>query len=363
MDQIKVEKIEVENLLLDSMNPRLASSDSGPTPTPISLTRTLYSEMSLQEIADSIAQNGYFEHEYLYVIPAELEKQGPKGKFVVVEGNRRLATVKILLDDKLRTLLKATDLPRLSTKQKAALKELPVIKCIDRKSLWQFLGNRHINGVKPWDAFGKAKYIAYVHENLKVPLDDVAVKIGDRHNTVKRFYRGYCVLRQAEKFGFDKDDRVRNRFYFSHLYTALDYPEFQKYIGINDALLNQGSLVPKSKKKQLLELMGWLYGSRKEDLDPVVKQQNPHLNQLREVVAKPAAVSALHARRSLSAAHLIALGDEKRFEDSLFSAAEDLKTASGVMKTGFNKKRTSVVETIDEIASIAADMHERAHAR
>jgi hypothetical protein len=119
--------------------------------------------------------------------------------------------------------------------------------------------------------------------------------------------------------------------------------------------------VPKNKKKQLLDLMDWLYGNKQKDLDPVVKKQNPDLNQLREVVAKPAAVSALHTRRSLSAAHLIALGDEKRFEDALFSAAEDLKTASGVMSTGFNRKRKTVIETIDQIASIAGDMKKRAH--
>ena len=86
--------VPVKKLVLDSLNPRLSERDT--TGGQDEIIRTLWREMAVDEIAWSIANNGYFEHEPL--IAEKLED----GKFLVIEGNRRLAAVRLLLDDKLR---------------------------------------------------------------------------------------------------------------------------------------------------------------------------------------------------------------------------------------------------------------------
>lgn len=331
----KAGRIEVEKLLLDPENPRLASGNGADSQE--DLLRVLWTEMSVDEIAFSIAANGFFTEEPLLVIPKDPQERSEKKKYyVVVEGNRRLAAVLLLRNRELRQKIKATDLPEINDQRRSSLDQVPVSIYPDRKSLWTYCGFRHINGTKPWDAFSKAKYVVSVHEAYHIPLREIADKIGDRHATVVRLYRGYKILQQAEeKAGFNIEDRVRNRFYFSHLYTAADQLEFQKFLGIT----SEGSLkpnpVPKSRLAELSELMTWLYGRKSAKTDPVVRTQNPDLNTLREVICKPSSLSALRSGYSLDRSFEIAIGDKRRFRDALTTAKEELQQANGTVVTGY----------------------------
>ena len=68
--------------------------------------------------------------------------------------------------------------------------------------MWDFIGYKHVKGPQEWDSIAKAEYIARIHEEYKIPLDQIAKAIGDRNATVERLYRGLKVLRQAEEAGF-----------------------------------------------------------------------------------------------------------------------------------------------------------------
>lgn len=345
----------VDQLLLDVENPRLASGAGGETQE--DLLRVLWTEMAVDEVAFSIAANGFFREEPLLVIPADNVKGG-KGKYIVVEGNRRLAAVLLLRDAKLREKLKVTGLPAIDSKRRTDLDAIPVFRYPDRERLWTFCGFRHINGAKPWDAFSKAQYVATVHEQYHVSLDDIAKKIGDRHATVRRLYRGYKVLEQAEeRAGFSKEDRVRNRFYFSHLYTAVDQTEFQKFLGIDAEKSLKPNPVPQSKLPELKELMTFLYGQRSTGKEPLVRTQAPDLNILREVISKPAALSAIRSGLSLERAYDIGTGDKRRFRDSLTRAKEELQQAKGTVTKGYSGEE-DLYETITDIELYASKIKE-----
>lgn len=345
----------IDQLLLDAENPRLASGAGGETPE--DLLRVLWTEMAVDEVAFSIAANGFFREEPLLVIPADGVKGG-KGKYIVVEGNRRLAAVLLLRDAKLREKLKVTGLPSIDSKRRADLNTIPVFRYPDRESLWTFCGFRHINGAKPWDAFSKAQYVATVHEQYNQSLDEIARKIGDRHTTVKRLYRGYKVLEQAERrAGFSREDLFRNRFYFSHLYTAVDQTEFQKFLGIDAEKSLKPNPVPQSKLPELKELMIFLYGQRSTGKEPLVRTQNPDLNILREVIGKPAALSAIRSGLSLERAYEIGTGDKRRFRDSLTRAKEELQQAKGTVTKGYSGEE-DLYETISDIELYASKIKE-----
>ena len=164
--------VPVNHLVLDRENPRLASEDTDVTKT--ELIRILWTEMAVDELALSIAANGYFPEEPLFVIPEKSGKADPeKDRFIVIEGNRRLAAVLLLRDPKLRAEIRA-DLPLLDAGAREQLETLPVSIYDNRKELWQYLGFRHINGPKEWDAFSKAQYVAKVHEQYHIPLSEIA---------------------------------------------------------------------------------------------------------------------------------------------------------------------------------------------
>ncbi len=353
--QGRPEAIDVDDLELDPENPRLASKPGQQALSQEQIIKTLWSDMAVDEIAFSIAKNGFYQHEPLLVVP---EKKGGGAPYVVIEGNRRLAAVRLLRDKHLRAKVKATELPAISADERKKLDSLPVLIFPEKKGLWAYLGFRHVNGTKPWDALSKAEFVAEVHEKYRVPLTTIADRIGDRHTTVLRLYRGYTVLKQAERdTGFSRTDLWRNRFYFSHLYTALDQPEFQKFLGIKATGELDKDPVPKKKRDQLRELMTWLYGKKSEALEPVVRTQNPDLNNLRTVIANAQSLSLLRQGYPLEHAFEFSQGDESRFRDAVVRAKDALQKAKGTVTTGYVGQR-DLLSAMEAIVTTATSLLE-----
>lgn len=324
----EVKLIPVEQLRLDDENPRLAPLVEGSRPTQEELVQFLWDEMAVSELVLSIAANGYFPEEPLFVIPDK-----KKDSYIVLEGNRRLAAVKILLDDSLRKKLKANSMPQLTPQQKQDLSKLPVYVYGDRKSLWTFLSFRHINSPQEWDPYSKAMYIVKVHDEYRIDLDEIASRIGDQHETVIRLYRGYKVLNQAQEEGiYDIKERYGKKIFFSHWYTALANSKFQDFLGIKVSDFSKSKPVKKAKFGELEELLTWIFGRRSlgKSVEPIIKSQNPDLNRLREVISNPQSLSALRAGSNLDRSFEISEGDNQRFMEAITVAKEQLVMANGL---------------------------------
>jgi len=120
--------------LPDAENPRL--NLTGGATSQDEIVQTLWDEMVVDEVALSIAANGYFKEEPLFVIPrTPLEKDPGRQKCAVVEGNRRLAAVRLLREPGLRRAVKATDLPHISARACRALDRLPVSVPLTRENI------------------------------------------------------------------------------------------------------------------------------------------------------------------------------------------------------------------------------------
>ena len=346
--------VDTDRLLLDKENPRLASKEAGDSQ--FELAKILWSEMAVDELVLSISANGFFSEEPLFVIPEHNNASSDGDKFVVIEGNRRLAAVQILKNDEWRKRLNIKEVPELSEAVLQSLERLPVSIYERREDLWAYLGFRHINSPMPWDAFSKSKYVALVHDEYGIPLGEIAKRIGDRHSTVERFYRGYKVLREAEaKTDFHTEDRVKGRFYFSHLYTALDYSQFQDFLGINALHFDEENPVDDAHLANLEQMMVWLYGKKSARIQPIVQRQNPDLNLLREVIGTPDSLDALRSGYSLEKAHYISIGDDRRFREALVSAKEELLQANATVITGYDGSQNSY-EVIEDISNIVKSL-------
>jgi ParB-like nuclease domain len=349
--------IDEQELRFDVRNPRVADDD--PDASQEALLATLWRDFAVDELALSIAANGFFDHEPLFAA-----QEG--GQLVVVEGNRRLAAVRLLRHADVRASVGATDLPRTSKAAAAALERLPVI-VETRERLWQYVGFKHVNGPQVWRSHSKAQYIAWVHNDLGVSLEEIAKQIGDRHRTVRRLYRALMVLDQAADADvFHVEDRARKQFAFSHLYTGLDYKGFEKYLGLSPERSYRPAPVPKSKFKELGQLLVWLYGSKSLGEEPVIRSQNPDLRVLDSILLTRNGVAALERGLGLSVSHDISRGDDAIFREALLGARQSLQEARGKLLTGYNGERDlkGVAEDIVELAdSIDAEMSERAQRR
>ncbi len=341
----KATEVAVIELYLDAKNPRLAGDDLHFNDQD-EIVRILWKERAVNELVDSIAASGYWKHEELFAA-----KEG--GKLVIIEGNRRLAAVKLLTDDALRNRLKLTGLPTLSIAERKKLETLPVIEC-KREDVWQFIGFKHVNGPQDWDSIAKAEYIARVHRDFDIPLDQIARTIGDRHDTVRRLYRGLMVLNQAKATGkFDVEDRYNTRFAYSHLWTGLGYDNIQKFLGLSAEKGFEPNPVPKSNLENLRELCFWLYGSKKEHAEPVIRSQNPDLRKLDEALGNKNGVAALRSGLPLETALRASQGDERLLREALVVAEQKLKEARGLVLTGFAGKDSELLNKAKAISTIA----------
>ncbi len=339
---------EVKDLHFDPKNPRLAEYGIGKaTPEP-EILKILWETMDVRELVQSIAASGFFPQEALILAKEE-------GKLIVIEGNRRLAAVKVLLSEKFAKE-NNWDVPAISAASREALKKIPAILS-DRKNSWRYLGFKHVNGPAKWSSYAKAAYIADVHRLYKVSLVDIASQIGDGHNTVQRLYRGLMVLEQAEKAKvYDREDRFRQRLAFSHLYTGLDYDGISSFLSLSPKEKETTTPVPKNKLKELGELCVWLYGSKKEKKPPVIESQNPDLRQLNAVVANREAIAALRAGTELSKAFEISRPPAAVFEEALLAAKRELTTARANLSTGYDNSE-DLHRIAGTVATIADDIY------
>ena len=348
-------EMSVTDLAFDLQNPRLAESTLSEKSIDSDVIAILWDTMDVRELVLSIAASGFFRHEPLIVA-----REG--GKNVVIEGNRRLAAVKVLLNP---TLIEAPGppIPSINIDAKESLRSLPVIFGT-REGAWQYIGFKHVNGPAKWSSYAKAVYIAKVHREYGVALQDIASQIGDTHKTAQRLYRGIEVIEQAEQMGaFDRDESTRRHFAFSHLYTGLQLTGIREFIGLPPESDEDVELVPQDRKEELRELCVWLYGSKKDGAPAVIRSQNPDLRRLNAVVANPEAVAALRVNGNLSAAFEISRPASNVFKESLYNAKRELEKAHGLQSTGYDGSAAllSVAGDVAELAYDLFDVMQRKH--
>ena len=226
-------KIGPDQLRFDRKNPRYSAEDGQPYSNDRQIVRYLDQTADLGELLQSISTSGYLDVEPLIVA-------GEDGDLIVLEGNRRLAALRLLSDPEFADECGVV-VPAIDEKLKPTLKEVTVYRVEDRNAARDFIGFKHINGAHRWDSVAKARYATswYKEEKAKgaagLTLQDIARRMGDRHSTLQRMVSGMLALDQARSEQlFEPADRWGDRpFAFSHFYTALQRPGYRRFLGLS----------------------------------------------------------------------------------------------------------------------------------
>ncbi len=361
--------IAVENLHLDPLNPRLPEDIQGKSEDEINYA--LYRFFGIDELAYSMAENGYFDEEPLVAIPNNLPKefnaldsnelignedyeifiQNPKTQFTVVEGNRRLSTIKLLLSDELKVKFKIRSLPEVSEEVIMDLSILPVIIYPNRTEVLPYLGVRHISGIKKWEPYAKARYVAKMVEQ-GFTIDDIQKQVGDRSNSAKKTYLCYQLIELA-KYEFDLNTEKAENF-FSYLLLASGQGSIKDYLGIEKRLqdIDLTNPIPNDKLQNLKNIFSWLFGEGKEKL-PVIKESRDITEKLSPVLRNATATEYLLTTRDLSEAYERSDGEQDLLKKYLMKANSLLEKSLGFINRYKSEDVSNEVQRIkDTVDSI-----------
>ena len=352
-------KVPVERLRLDRENPRLVGEAADASDEWI--IARLYRSAELDELLQSISTNGYLDIEPLVVVRAPDDDA-----LIVLEGNRRLATLRLLREPALARRIASAEKLRISVPAvddavRVTLDEVSVYLVASRERARAFIGFKHINGPAKWDAYAKARFAADWYRAGRadgVGLEQIAAAIGDRHDTVKRMVSAIYVLEQADANGlFDIEDRHARKFNFSHLYTALSRSQYMDYLGLEAAWARHDpkpDQVPEEKLDELRKVLVWIYGSKSDDARPVVQTQNPDIKRLGEVLSHAEGRHVLEQTGDLNQAHASTESVDTRFTASLLRARGAIGDAAGSLRAydGRDKSLLDIAEDVKETADM-----------
>lgn len=177
-----LEMVAPDDLHFDPDNPRFGGD--GGTKSQVEIQTMLFGAPHYaSELVDSLVENGFIDYE-----PLVARKSG--GKYVVIEGNRRLAAVKYL-----RAHLQ--DYPT----RKEDLETIPVLAFSGaqdekKKEIRAYLGVRHLMGIREWPPISKAQFLDRESKS-GVPLDTVLKEVRLTKTQARRFLVPFRLLNNA----------------------------------------------------------------------------------------------------------------------------------------------------------------------
>ena len=226
-----IQQIPFENLLLDDKNPRLPERLRSQSQSEI--LRYLHEQGVLEELAQSYLDNGFFQNEPLIVVKREAGEQ-----YIVVEGNRRLAALKILHGAPEADELHFVAIDP-SDAQLGQLRTVPCFCVQNREHVHAYVGFRHIGGIKTWPAEAKARYVRteilrLAGEGVADPFRELGRRVGSNAQGMRNSYVAICILLYArEEFGLNVEHVQESR--FGVWLRCMNSADIRRYIGLTGA--------------------------------------------------------------------------------------------------------------------------------
>ncbi len=341
---IQRQYLPLAQLLLDKSNPRFGGLEKK-TMEQADILDHIVEKFGVDDVISSLAVNGYFEAE-----PLVCQKTKDDKSFIVVEGNRRLAACLILIGDSRasRQVKKTEQFQKIWEQHgKKQIDPAPVIifnlHKKDNEDILSYLGVRHIASAQPWDSYAKASWVALVVEKSSLPIADIALMIGDQHNTITRMLEGYYFIQQLIETGnFRPEDSQRKGrgsvtdYPFSWVYTMLGYSSTRKFLEIPEADPKPNPIKNKNLRKASLVTKS-MFGDRSKGQSAAISDSR-ELGDLASVFANPEMVSMLEKGKTVE--EIIHLS--KPIDERLRQGLAQVREIQSELLSGITEEQISI---------------------
>lgn len=314
------QEIEIKKLHLDLANPRFGLFDAN---DPDEALRLLVNGANVKELWASIASTRFERYEPLIAIAHPTTA----GEYIVIEGNRRLAACKTLLEPERLGPGSAKRVPTISEDVRASIATLPVVVVESRSEASAYIGFKHVNGPSTWSSLAKARFGVRMLEDADdgrprvERMKELTQKLGDSRGMLLRVFVAYKIYQQAVEQGIAEAATFDGpKIEFSHLYTMLNHGPTREFLGLPAGPLSEDSVVdsPISENHlgRLKELFGWLFGE-----ESVIRRQGEDRPTLQKVIASAEGLEALRSTGDLAYAATVAGLDAEDWNNSLSKCA------------------------------------------
>lgn len=314
------EKHSPLDLQLDPYNPRLSAEEEGSSQP--ELLQIILERFKIEELAQSLTASGYLPFDPLIGYRS--------GRAVIIlEGNRRVAALKLLLDPTLapekyrrkwEELSAAVPEDKKDGFRRVDVSVFPNREDVDVES---YIGFRHVTGVLQWPALEKASFIArLIH--LGWNYKTIAERLGSYPKTVEKHYVGYRIVEQARALELAGSDRLAGS--FGVLMRALQVPGVLNFLGVTfpgDPALSSEP-IPSAKQDNFKSFIEWTFGTSET---PRLVQDSRQLTRWGKILESTEATSYLRraTRPSFERAWFRSGGESESLMESLLQAADYLE--------------------------------------
>lgn len=174
------------NIDLDPRNPRLPGLPEGATKDQI--IEELFSTSKVKEMVRSVAKSGFYPDQRVVVI----RKDSGRG-FVVIEGNRRVAACKVLLDPDLAPERHSRIVRKWSVNAepfKSSFLKIPIVVAPSRLAATQMLASKHLNQapVISWSRYAQGRFAINAFadgQDIQEVMDETGLSESDLRGSIQ----------------------------------------------------------------------------------------------------------------------------------------------------------------------------------
>jgi len=231
--ELKQERVSTDQLLIDPNNPRyfdlrehepVAPDRLADDQIQVEAASKLSDKWDIKGLRDSILTNGFICFEHIVV----KQYQHAEDKYLVIEGNRRLAAISRIRTDSVRGVL-SSEYEELAQ----SLNELDVLVFSGSDAEEKIIqGIRHVAGPKEWKPYQQAQLVQDLHDSQGMSFAQIHTTLGLGPTVVRRVYhtlKAFEQMREDEEYA-DLADREL----FSLFFEMISKPTLRKWLEWSD---------------------------------------------------------------------------------------------------------------------------------
>lgn len=268
MQLMKAQPVTLEQVYLDPNNPRLEILKLEPVAderfVELGIQQACLEQLrnfGLNDLVENIRTSGFC------TIDRVVLRRFDEDKYIVVEGNRRVAALKLLQEDHSKGRI---TLPK--SILKGILKFQALVYKGDRADIaWIIQGFRHApEAIKEWEDFSKAKFFAELEgkgKNATEIAKMFSVRPRRKVSNLTRSYQGFQQAKEDEDYGDQLDPDKHFSFFNQIIFVK---PELKEWLDWNE--LEKRFRNP----ERLNKFLSWIT-LKKVDISPTTRDYLPQL--------------------------------------------------------------------------------------